>query len=130
MTRINVIPVEQLCRQHLISEWRELPRCFTLAYKASQSNKPWTDKQPKQFCLGTGHVIFWYDKLSYLAERHAQLTLEMLKRGYKPSFTGCLKEEWQDSIPASYWKDYNPTAEAIAVNLQRINERLAGMAKK
>ena len=130
MTRINVVPVESLHRAHLIAEYRELPRVFALAHKASQSPKPWTDKQPKQYCLSTGHVLFFYDKLDYLAKRHQQLVLEMGLRGYWANFSANLREEWQDRIPASYWKDYTPTAEAIAVNLQRINERLASMAKK
>lgn len=31
MTRINRIPVEELSRQHLVAEYRELPRVFALA---------------------------------------------------------------------------------------------------
>lgn len=124
MTRINVVPVETLCRQHLLAEYRELPRVFALAHKASQSPKPWTDKQPKAYTLGTGHVLFFYDKLAFLAERHKQLTQEMLARGYKPSFTSCLREEWQERIPQGYWKDYTPTEEAIAINMARIADRM------
>lgn len=126
MTRVNVIPVDQLCRLHLIAEWREIPRIFALAHKASQSPKPWTHKQPKSYQLGSGHVLFFYDKLSFLADRHAQLVQEMLSRGYKPSFTGNLREQWQESIPASYWRPYSPTEDAIAINMERINKRLAG----
>jgi deoxyribonuclease (pyrimidine dimer) len=128
MTRINVVPVEKLCRQHLIAEHRGLPRVFALTYKASQSTKPWTDKQPKNYILGTGHVTFFYDKLGYLAERHRELTQEMLSRGYNPTFTGCLWQEWSNEIPVCYWKDYVPTEEAIAINLERINERLSKMS--
>lgn len=124
MTRINVVPVESLHRAHLIAEYRELPRVFALAHKASQSPKPWTDKQPKAYTLGTGHVLFFYDKLGYLAERHKELTQEMLKRGYQPSFTGCLWQEWCNKIPVWYWKDYKPTQEAIAINTARIVERM------
>lgn len=126
MTRINVVPVESLTRQHLISEWRELPRCFSLAYKASQSSKPWTDKQPKNFCMGNGHVTFFYDKLGFLAKRHAALVVEMLSRGYKPTMITCLKEQWQDKIPSGYWKDYVPTEEALQINKERIDKRLSG----
>ena len=126
MTRINVVPVESLTRQHLISEFRELPRCFSLAYKASQSSKPWTDKQPKEYCLSTGHVIFWYDKLGFLAKRHKALVAEMLSRGYKPTMTECLKEQWQDKIPSGYWKDYVPTENALKINKERIDKRLSG----
>jgi deoxyribonuclease (pyrimidine dimer) len=110
-----------------VAEHRELPRVFGLAYKASQSNKPWTDKQPSTYKLGEFHVIFFYDKLKWLSDRHKQLTAEMLSRGYKPSFTSCLQDEWQDKIPASYWKDYVPTEEAVKINMQRINERLENM---
>jgi len=130
MTRVNVVPVESLHRAHLIAEWREIPRILPLAYKASQSSKPWTHKQPSAYKLSTSHVIFFYDKLGYIADRHAQLTAEMIRRGYKPSYTSSLREEWQDKIPAAYWKDYTPTAEAIEINLARINERLSTMKEK
>jgi deoxyribonuclease (pyrimidine dimer) len=126
MTRINVVPVESLTRLHLISEWRELPRVFSLAHKASISDKPRTHKQPKNFCMGNGHVIFFYDKLSFLAKRHAELVAEMLSRGYKPTMTTCLKKQWQDKIPSGYWKDYVPTEDAKRLNQERINKRLSG----
>lgn len=126
MTRINVVPVESLTREHLISEYRELPRCFSLAYKASQSSKPWTDKQPKSYRLGQGHVCFFYDKLGYLADRHKQLVSEMLSRGYKPAYTGCLRAEWSDKIPQGYWRGYEPDSVALAINEERITKRLAG----
>ena len=87
MTRINIVPVESLTRQHLLAEYRELPRVFALAHKASLSSKPWTHKQSKEYTLGTGHVIFFYDKLSFLAIRHKQLIAEMEKRGYNANLT-------------------------------------------
>lgn len=124
MTRINIVPVESLCRQHLIAEYRELPRVFALAHKASQSPKPWTDKQPASYTLGTGHVLFFYDKLGYLAKRHQQLVLEMGLRGYWANFSEDLREVWQDRIPLAYWRDYTPTEEAIAINTARIVERM------
>lgn len=34
MTRINVVPVESLYYKHLVAEYREIPRCFSLAHKA------------------------------------------------------------------------------------------------
>lgn len=126
MTRINVVPVETLSQQHLVSEYRELPRVFALAHKASVSSKPWTHKQPKNFCMGNGHVTFFYDKLGFLAERHKALVAEMLKRGYKPTMTGCLWQEWAYKIPASYWKNYVPTELALQINQERIYKRLSG----
>jgi deoxyribonuclease (pyrimidine dimer) len=126
MTRINVVLVDSLEGVHLCAEYRELPRVFALAHKASVSSKPWTDKQPKEYCLSTGHVVFWYDKLGFLAKRHKALVAEMLSRGYKPTMTTCLKEQWQDKIPGGYWKDYVPTEAALKINQERIDKRLSG----
>ena len=120
MTRINLVHPSTLSGRHLVAEYRELPRVFALAHKASLSSKPWTDKQPKAYQMGTGHVTFFYDKLSFLAERHVKIVQEMLSRGYKPSFTGCLREEWQGRIGKGYWKGYVPTGEAVKINMQRI----------
>lgn len=127
MTRINVVPVESLHTKHLVAEYRELPRIFALAHKASMSSKPWTNKQPKSYTLGTGHVLFFYDKLQWLSDRHKELVQEMLNRGYNPAFTGCLKQEWQGRIPQGYWKHWEPDNQAVEINQQRINERLEGM---
>lgn len=126
MTRINIIPVEALTGQHLVAEYRELPRVFALAHKASLSDKPWTNRQPKNYTLGTGHVLFFYDKLLFLAKRHKQLVDEMLARGYKPTLTECLMQQWQERIPLAYWKDYEPTEAAVKINVERINKRLSG----
>ena len=126
MTRVNVVPVESLTLSHLISEWREVPRIFSLAYKASQSSKPWTDKQPKSYTLGSGHCLWFYDKLGFLAKRHAALTAEMLSRGYKPKHTECLRKQWESKLPKAYWKDYEPTEDAVKINTERIAKRLAG----
>lgn len=40
MTRINLLPPAQLADQHLIAEYRELPRIFTLVKSKLQSQKP------------------------------------------------------------------------------------------
>ncbi|HUH59438.1 MAG TPA: pyrimidine dimer DNA glycosylase/endonuclease V [Candidimonas sp.] len=119
MTRINCIPVEELSRQHLVAEYRELPRVFALAQKASERNR---FVQPANYTLGTGHVTFFYTRLEYLAKRHAQLVAEMLRRGYKPTFTGSLKDA-HPTIPQGFWADWEPTDEAMAINRARILER-------
>lgn len=123
MTRINVVAVESLTRQHLIAEYRELPRTFQLAYKAFSSGKPWSNKQPKEYTLGTGHVLFFYDKLLFLSNRHESIVVEMLKRGYNPIYQGSLFEEWKDKIPSGYWKNYIPTENALMINKERIDLR-------
>jgi hypothetical protein len=124
MTRINVVPVETLTREHLVAEYRELPRVFTLAANAKNG---WWKKQPQSYTLGTGHVLFFYNRLKFLADRHKQLVHEMLKRGYKPNFTECLEAQFRQHIPEQYWFDYKPTEEALKINRERIKERLNGV---
>lgn len=142
MTRINLIHPATLTDKHLLAEYRELPRIFQLAYNAYSRNlqmkagksgislyncaKRWEHKQPKEYTLGTGHVTFFYDKLTFLANRQKQIVAECLHRGFQIQFTDCLFEQWRDKIPAYMWKDYKPTSEAIAINLERINKRLSG----
>lgn len=82
MTRINygILP-EQLIDQHLKAELRELPRIprkvkrFLLEGKhVNTTNEP--------FCLGTGHVTFFHNKLRYLHERYDHLYKVACKRGF------------------------------------------------
>jgi len=60
MTRINCIPVEELHNKHLLVEYRELPRVFTLAHNAIEKGR-W--ESPAAYVLGAGHVKFFYNKL-------------------------------------------------------------------
>ncbi len=120
MTRINCVPVEELSREHLIAEYRELPRVFALARKAAERKDI---KKIDFYTLGKGHVLFFYTRLAYLARRHIELVSEMQRRGYTPNFTASLQESHAD-IPAELWGDWAPTKEALAINRQRIADRL------
>lgn len=113
MTRINVVPVEELCDQHLLAEYRELPRVFTLAKVCSDA--------PRQYVLGTGHVKFFYDKLCYIYMRCLLLIQECEKRGFNIAYVTPPKD-----LPtnAKLWNDYIPTEEAIALNKQRLQDRM------
>ena len=126
MTRINVVEPSELHDLHLLAEYRELPRVFALAEHASK-DEAWRKRQPKAYTLGTGHVLFFYDKLRWLSKRHQQLVREMQKRGFSPKFTKSLEAQWRPAIPAPYWRDYKPTAEARVVNRERIHLRLKNM---
>lgn len=47
MTRINLIPPAQLSDQHLLAEYRELPRIFTMAHEAAlRSEHPDDPRNP------------------------------------------------------------------------------------
>lgn len=126
MTRINVVPVEELTTKHLVAEYRENPRVFALVHKAYINRTKWYNKQPQNYTLGTGHVLFFYNRLKYISTRQKQLVDEMIKRGYNPQFTECLEQQWKDKFPQNYWNDYVPTEQALEINRQRIKERLGG----
>ena len=119
MTRINCIPVEELSGQHLVAEYRELPRVFALAQKAALRG---SFSAPETYTLGQGHLLFFYTRLGYLAQRHLDLIDEMKRRGYKPTFSGIRKQDFP-TIPESYWNDWEPTPEAQALNRARIKAR-------
>lgn len=113
MTRINLVPVEELIDKHLIAEYRELPRIFKLARECYPF--------PKKYCLGTGHMRFFYNKLLFLYKRQVLITNEMQRRGfttnYKPE---TLKELNTDKV---LWNDWVPTTEEIQINKDRLEQR-------
>lgn len=123
MTRINCVPPAELCRQHLVAEYRELPRVFSGAQRAIQSGYFPLSAAPETYRLGAGHVRFFYARLEYCAHRHALLVSEMRARGYRPTI---VRPDifWRGLVPAEYWQDWEPTPEALALCRARIAERL------
>jgi deoxyribonuclease (pyrimidine dimer) len=123
MTRINVVPPVELTQQHLVAEYRELPRIFNLVRAAiERGEKPNDKRNPLAYTLGTGHCRFFYAKLGWLKERQRSLITEMLKRGYKPSFTDV--EHLDEGIGPEWRGDWFPDPAALAVNRARISIRL------
>ena len=130
MTRINCVPVTELCRQHLLAEYRELPRVFGSARqwyareKRKRGNRIIGDDLPLTYCLGKGHVKFFYSYLGFLRRRHAELVEEMKSRGYSPVFdcsdAGC-------DLPHFMQSEWDPPQDAIDLSRQRIRERLKTM---
>lgn len=118
MTRINVVPVEELTREHLVAEYRELPR---LAKHAAQKYQKDPNFSPPPFYrLGKGHMDFFVDKGEWLACRHAKLVKEMIDRGYSVNFPYYPEE----THPLTWMNDWEPTDEALEINRKRIQERL------
>ena len=112
MTRINVVPPPELTDKHLIAEYRELPRVSTLARKLSE--KEIVD----EYCLGKGHVKFFYDKGLFLKKRFKAIVREMKARGWNPKHTTYRPH------PRGLNKDWIATAKALRLNRERIRERL------
>lgn len=118
MTRINCVPPSELSRQHLLAEWRELPRVFTLAANAYRAGRKVS--APENYTLGAGHVKFFYKRLTFCTQRFYQLRGEMLRRGYsvnylQPPATGIFDRDW--------WHQWVPDGAALDANRARIAER-------
>lgn len=122
MTRINCVPVTELCDQHLVAEYRELPRVFGLARRC--------DDAPKTYNLGSGHVKFFYDKLGYLADRFQELVAEMRARGFKPQFDKPFTDEQWIKLHYNLWGVWEPDQQALNANRARLAVRLHGMKEK
>ena len=123
MTRINCIPPSELTGPHLVAEYRELPRVFSLVRAAiARGEQPDDNRNPGEYRLGPGHIRFFYPRLGYLARRQAALVAEMLARGYAPGFTETA--HFLDGFPPWWCADWQPDGGAIALNRARIAERL------
>ena len=119
MTRINLVDPAVLHTKHLIAELHELPRVFTLVKKVELSGRK--HEIPSEYVLGTGHVIFFYDKLGFLAWRYAALNEEARRRGYVVNEIP--REELIEGIPAWRLGNYAPTKAAVKLSEDRIAER-------
>lgn len=112
MTRINCLQPEDLTDQHLIAEYRELPRVFGLARELKPGEKI------HKYKLGAGHVKFFYDKTLFLAKRHKTLVAECIKRGFNIIHTGGL-----EPIPGLN-NDWSINDNAFQMSRQRLKEKL------
>ena len=120
MTRINLVPVEELCNQHLFAEYREMPRMISYLERSLASGKPLNI--PNTFCLGTGHVKFFYDKFMFLHLRHITIVDELLlNRDY--NLTNISSNIFQ-CVPNIYYNNWTPTDKDIAISRARIQEKL------
>ena len=122
MTRINLVPPAELCDQHLLAEHRELTRIPNAVAKG----KFHLQGQPADYKLGSGHVRFFFDKLAFLLQRYDALHAACRARGFKVQYI------WPaDTLPAdpALWRDYQPSAAALAINRARIAERMPARAR-
>jgi len=114
MTRINVVPPNELCNKHLIAEYRELPRVFRLAREDANI--------PAEYTLGKGHVTFFYNKLAYLISRQTLIIEECKHRGFDVKFNASSLKEMNKN--ERLYGDYEPTEEALKINRKRIADRM------
>jgi deoxyribonuclease (pyrimidine dimer) len=125
MTRINSnVDPKQLMDQHLMAEYRELPMVIASLKRSlkTQSEREILKKIPPKFTLNKGHVLFFYNKLTFLKDRYAKLVDELLNRGYNLDHTRTLDF---NNIPATFFNNWTATPTDNAVLEQRIREKIA-----
>ena len=120
MTRINtgVNPTE-LSRQHLIAEHREIKRIPNQIKVGKLFKSRDYSKIPDVFKLGSGHVMFFADKLKYLHKRYKLILGECRARGYNMTD---YNDAW-DGVPNELYNDWNETPESRSLIQERILER-------
>ncbi|VGM95439.1 Pyrimidine dimer DNA glycosylase [uncultured Avibacterium sp.] len=121
MTRINVVPPQELCDQHLLAEHRELTRIPNAVAKGKYN----LAGQPADYKLGEGHVRFFFNKLQFLKNRYDLLHQECKARGFNVQYF------WPEDLPQdpSLWQDYQPTENALTLNRERIQLRMPKLAR-
>ena len=127
MTRINIIPVQNLTDQHLHAERREI-KMIPTALRRSLRTKP-VDiilrSIPSRYTLNAGHVTFFYNKMKFLTDRYKLLSDELLVRSYNLSKLDIF-EEFMEGIPELFKiKDWNPNLEEQKINIDRILLRIS-----
>lgn len=119
MTRINVIPVEELSDQHLIAEYRELPRII-------KQEHIYVGDAPNKYVLGKGHIKWAIKHGNFCMYRYYLLCEEMKYRGFKVNYSyEDLDKLATDNQIRLYTQNYWPTDDDIELSRNRIKEKLA-----
>ena len=122
MTRINLIDPILLKREHLISEYRELPRVFKLVRESiKRGEHPYDKRNPTFYTMGTGHVRFFYNKCLWLVNRQQKLVDECIQRGY--NIQHIEPSNLIEGIPEEWRRDWYPNKSEIQKNLDRLIEK-------
>jgi hypothetical protein len=127
MTRINVVPVQELTDKHLTGENHEILRVVGLVRKAkargiNKYNFTQKVKAPLEYTLGEGHVKFFYSRLGFIMNRYYEIQTEMLSRGFSPNTL--TREDVLEGIDSWWLGGYTPTPEALKINRKRLEERM------
>jgi deoxyribonuclease (pyrimidine dimer) len=125
MTRINAdIDPTTLKRPHLLAELREItmiPASLRRSLRTKTIQKILISI-PDKFTLGSGHVLYFYNKLKFLQKRFNRLADEMERRGYNPDRSRIAAFDGFDKIWYGVWI---ATDEDNAIIVKRIAERIA-----
>lgn len=119
MTRINVVPVEILCDQHLLAEHREMariPNCLL----SGRLKYDYADRAD-DYVLGKGHIKFFSNKLGWLRQRYDQLHAECIARGFNVHYWFRYPELEAQGFKFENWE---VTDAARRTNFARIQDKM------
>ena len=71
---------------------------------------------PDNFKLGTGHMVFWVNKLKYLKRRHEEVKKEVVRRGFKAT----VRSINLDEFPKEFHNDWKPSLEDSMILRERL----------
>lgn len=125
MTRINIISVKKISNKQLMAEYHESIRVFSYVLKS----KKIPEDIPSRYCLGKGHVKFFFNKIPYLLKRYKEINKELTNRGYRlnnETFTKNLEKGKLalTKYPEIQVNNWIPSLEEMMVNQARVDERL------
>lgn len=125
MTRVNVIEPSLLTDQHLFAEYREITRIFALVKNAQDKHgiQKTLQKIPPSFVMGTGHVLFFYDKLDFIEKRYHKLKDCVLQRGFDITLKDSIID-FRTQIAPIFYQDYMPNCVDIEKNCTRLIEKI------
>ena len=86
MTRINVVPPYSLADQHLLAEYRELPRMRSYIDKLNENGGVRLEKLLTAYVLGKGHMLFFAPMKDWIERRYSLLVSELEHRGINLSY--------------------------------------------
>ena len=116
MTRINVgIIPDELPTKLLLAEHREIKRIPNMvkAGRVSMQNIP------PAFTLGTGHVKFFYNKLTYLKNRYELIYYTCIHRQLNVQYYG----DSFENLPEELMNDYSESINDRIILLERIHSK-------
>jgi len=132
MTRINLVPPEELTDQHLFAEFREikmipksLDRSLNAACNRGENIFAFKQSIPLEFTLNTGHVKFFFNKGAYLRKRYELIKDELRVRGINFNESSLFDPDGVfHKLSGDFNNDYTPTPEAYIIIRSRIKEKI------
>lgn len=124
MTRVNLVPVEELMDQHLVAEYRELTMVPASLNRSIHSKAGFdVNRIGSTYRLGSGHVYFFYNKGKFLNDRYSMLVKEMHRRGMNPDPNR--KFPAQVFIDNDLYGDFIPNEYEISLSRERLQEKIS-----